>query len=179
MPLYRRPDSPFWWLRLQVKGRRLHRSTGEKDRGRAEAVAERIRREARDRAAGLPARTTVDDALGLYWRAVEGRASARTIEYMLARWVALLGPGTALEAVSNALIAEACARLRGRSAAHGGALSAASVNRHLTVLRAGLRHAHLVHDAALPAINWRAHFQRESPPRDTWLTPEDARRLIA
>lgn len=36
MPLYRQPKSPYWWLRLQIAGTKIRRSTGTADRGEAE-----------------------------------------------------------------------------------------------------------------------------------------------
>jgi superfamily I DNA and/or RNA helicase len=36
MPLYKRPGSPFWWISLRHRGRRLRRSTETSDRATAQ-----------------------------------------------------------------------------------------------------------------------------------------------
>src|SRR5437868_6906680 len=68
--LYRRPNSPFWWLRCTVETAtgttRIRESTGETDRGAALKEAERLYREAAKGTpteVGLPiTRKTVRDA---------------------------------------------------------------------------------------------------------------------
>jgi integrase len=43
MPLYHRPGSPHWWVRISIAGEKTRRSTGTADRGAAEEFEQRER----------------------------------------------------------------------------------------------------------------------------------------
>ena len=43
MPLYRRPGSPHWWVRIEIAGRKTRRTTGTADRAEAEEFEHRER----------------------------------------------------------------------------------------------------------------------------------------
>jgi integrase len=44
--LYKRPGTPFWWVRFRIRGREVRRSTGTQDRARAEQYEKKLRDDA-------------------------------------------------------------------------------------------------------------------------------------
>lgn len=174
MAVRRRKGSPYWWYDFTVAGRRLRGSTQTDDRATAEIIAAKRRADALlAEVSGRRQRITLDQAFGRYWlEHAQYLASGLTLRYQIGNLRQLLGKDLPLDGLANATIAEAVSRLRGR-------MSASSVNRHLTLLRAIVNRARDAWDYETPAINWRTHWLKEPPPRDRWASHDEADRLIA
>ena len=72
--VYRRPDSPFWWASfVDESGKRVRRSTGQKDRPEAIVVLATWRLDTASGEAGDAAQHTFDELMVAYLLATEGR----------------------------------------------------------------------------------------------------------
>lgn len=163
MPLYRRPGSPFWWVRI---GRSYRRSTGTTDRKRAEQV-EQAAQERLWRAAKLGDRGAVS------WREVTERwlkdsARPRERDREFLEWLSFLNE----EAVSSVADPDALEALRERAGAAGWAPS--TIDRMMTTVRAVLR----------SCVRWRylegapyVPMYRPEAPEPRWLTRSEFTRL--
>ncbi|NOU45169.1 MAG: hypothetical protein HOO87_16740 [Methyloglobulus sp.] len=45
MSLYKRKDSPYWWIKLEINGRRIQKSTGTTDENLAKEYQAKIEHE--------------------------------------------------------------------------------------------------------------------------------------
>lgn len=163
MPLYRRPGSAFWWVRV---GRSYRRSTGTDERAKAEEV-ERVTQERLWRARRLQDRGAVS------WREVTERwlkdsARPRRRDRQFLEW---LKPVLDNEAVSS-IDPDAIEALRKRAADSGWA--PATIDRLMTTVRAVLRRC----------VAWRyleaaphIPMYRPATPEPRWLTPVEFERL--
>ena len=86
MPIYRRKNSPYWWVRLSVRGQKIRRSTGTTDREEAQAFEARLKAESLE---DLPIRRA-----GYTWdqaalRFVEDHQQKRSLDtdLTLMRWL--------------------------------------------------------------------------------------------
>jgi hypothetical protein len=67
MSLYRRANSPYWWIRFQLDGREVRASTGTED----SEQAEELERHARDSVWRQAVCSRLEHALGAaFWRAI-------------------------------------------------------------------------------------------------------------
>lgn len=173
MGLYRRPDSPQYWLSVTLDGRRFREPCGTADRAEALRVLKRRRAElARLYTPGRKPELTLNDALVRYWREhAERLASADDIARMGETLIAGLGGGALLSAIVVGDVATYVARRRAK-------VSDGSVNRELTLLRAVLRMAALRWGVAVAQIDWRRQFLVEPAPRQRTLTAEEEERLL-
>lgn len=164
MPLYRRPRSPFWWVRL---GRKVRRSTGTADRAQAQeferVLAERLwRRDKLGDRSALPWNKATDR-----WLTDSKRARKRDREF-----IAFLKPKIGEEMVSAIADADVIERLRQIGLAEGWAHS--TVDRMMrtvrAILRACVRWRHLEVVPHIPMYG-----EAESEPR--FLSHAEFRRL--
>lgn len=173
MSLYHRPDSPFWQYDVTVKGRRFRGSTEEVSREAARLVEANKRRQHAAELAVGDRRLTLNAAAARYWAEhAHDLPSAATIDLWIRTLLDGLGKDTPLEALTDDQVATYVAKRRAT-------VANATVNRELATLRAIARMARDRWNAPAPALNWRAHWQREAAPRARYLTTEEAARLLA
>jgi integrase len=167
--LYKPKASPYWHYDFRIAGRRFHGSTHTKSKALARKVEQAVRDAAVD-----PTRTkpdiTIDEAFGLYWTEHGQHCrSAKDIQGKLARLLAGLGGNTLIGDLTDDDLARYVSRRRA-------AVSDASVNRELTILRAVCRR--LQRRYRTPGIEWRDHRLEETGGREPTFTEEDEARLL-
>jgi integrase len=177
MRIYSREGSPFLWFSATVNGRRLRRSTGETTRRAAELAAHRIIAGATQRAEPAGDGWKLREIIGVYWqdkgRHLRGEDAAfRYFE----RFMAILGKDTPILSVDERMLVAFAAKLRGQGARP---ISAVTVNRHFSMLRAAMRYANRVYKAQIPAIDWPLIRVRENEPRIRYASAPDLARLLA
>jgi integrase len=166
MPLYRRPRSPFWWVRI---GRKTRQSTGTTDRKQAQEF-ERVLQQRLWRRDKLGDRSSISWAeVTKRWLADSKRPRKRDKE--LLRWLA-----PKLDAYSVSDVAHPDALEEIRKLAHVAGWSHSTIDRLMRTVRAVLRKCvvwrYLEHAPPVPMYG-----EEESEPR--WLTPEEFRALVA
>lgn len=182
---FRRPRSPYWHYDFIVHGDRFHGSTRTEDREIAEAIVAKIRADAvLQKALGQKPRLDLEGAFTRYW--VE---DARALPSANDIWRGLINLGkignVALHDINDAVVSAFVSKRRGakvilRNGKPGDKLvSAATVNREVDLLKAVLNVAARRWGVEIGTVDWRAHRLREAAPRDRYLTPEEADRLMA
>lgn len=174
MPLYRRPNSPFWWSKLYVNGKPHYFSTRQRNKSAAlsfeRAEAERLEKQAKRE--GHYSLATMSAA----W--VESKEAARTRDLTIKRFRSSLtvhilpffGADRDVRTVGPADL-EAFRTLRSKQAA------APTVGQDLTVLRQVLRFCAEVHGLMLTAPTVR-NPRRRYEPKWRLLTPDELARLL-
>jgi len=169
MSLYKRGDSPFWWVRFSHNGRRIQKSAGTAERALAEQYEARLKRQLweQDRL-GVKPRRSWREAVVQYLRETRHKAThAEDIAKLryLDRYLGEL----ALDDVSREVI-DKIARVKVKEA------SEATANRYLALIRAVLRRA---------ALEWewierlpRVRLFPERKRRVRYLTPDQERALL-
>ena len=170
MSLYKRKDSPHWWVKIAHGGGCVQRSTGTPDRKKAREYHDKLKASLWDQAKlGVRPGHTWNEAVVRYLAETKRKSSMGNLQVNL-RWLHPHLDGLALERVDRTKVDE----LRQRKLAEG--VSPTTVNRQLEVVRAILRKA---------ANDWewldRAPLVRmlaEPKRRIRWLTREQAETLI-
>lgn len=137
MSLYRRKDSPYWWVKfppIRGESKALSRSTGTADRRKAQQVHDRIaaKRWEQDRL-GVKPRHTWDEAAVRWLLETKHKATHRDDKAKL-RWLDPYLGGKALDDIDRTLV-DRIKFDRERVA------SAATANRYLALIRAILKRA--------------------------------------
>lgn len=176
MAIYRRPDSPTWWMSLQVNGQRVRLNTMVEDRQLAEEFLCAWKTEiARTRWLGAPAPDgdhTVAELIAYYIKTATSRKSVVSqqrdrliLAKFATRWGTLL-----LRDLTTLLIEEYVAERLAQ-------VSFATVSKELGILKAAFR----------CAIRWgwasRSPFlgvalNQEGTPRTRWLSDDEETRLL-
>lgn len=166
MSLYKRPDSPFWWVKL---GRKTRRSTGTTDRAEAEEFAKTLRdRKWRIEKLGDRGAISFDEAAGR-WLTSTGRPKRRDRE--LLEW---LSPHIGNDAVRDVADASVLEEIRALGLDAG--WSHSTIDRLMgtvsAVLRDCLKRGELERTPAIPMYR---------PPKGEprWLTPDEFERLCS
>jgi integrase len=134
MPLYRHPESPYWWVRFSVGGIKIRRSSGTTDRDAANEFEARLRADLwRQVKLGERPRYTWAEAVERWHRECDTRERDRERERL--KWFAPYLDDVALADISRDLIE----KLRAVRAAES---SASTANRYMALLRNVLRKAH-------------------------------------
>lgn len=172
MSLYRRKDSPNWWVKLSVPGggAPIQRSTGIADRKKAQQLHDRLKAELWDQLnLGIKPRYTWNEAVVRYVSECQGKKSLEK-DKMHLRWIDPHWNGTALADINRTRV-DALADARAAAGA-----SNATVNRTLALIKALLRKA---------ANEWEwidrvpyIRLRKESSRRIRFLTQSDAGRLL-
>ena len=188
--LYRRPESPAWWVAFTSGGHRLRRSLRTDDRPTAERLAAALY------AAALTGATTgrrpaisLDHALSRYV-AEHARylPSAQTIAHQGKALIRLVGKATPLGSIDDAAVSAFVARRRGERASRGHGprharhmerrISNSTVNREVAMLRAVMERARKLWKLDVAEVNWKLHRLQEADHRTRYLTAEEADRLL-
>jgi integrase len=175
--IYRRPDSPTWWMSRQVNGQRVRLNTMVENRQLAEEFFSAWKTEiARTRWLGAPAPDvdhTVADLIAQYVKTATNRKSMGSQQrdrLILAKFVIRWG-NLLLRDLTTLLIEEYVAERLAQ-------VSFATVSKELGILKAAFR----------CAVRWgwasRSPFigialNQEGTPRTRWLSDDEEMRLIA
>ena len=137
MPLYRRKDSPFWWIKLAAirgESRPLQQSTGTSDKRQAQQVHDRVAaaRWEQDRL-GVRVRRTWEEAV-LRWLLESKQKATHEDDKAKLRWLDSHLGGKHLDEIDRTLI-DQVKFAREKIASPG------TTNRYLALVRAILRRA--------------------------------------
>lgn len=171
MSLFKRQDSPYWWVKLAHKGRRLQQSTGTSDKAKAREYHDKLKASLWDQERlGVKPSRTWNEAVVRYLAETSHKASQFADKAHL-RWVDRFLGGVALGKIDRELLD----RIHSARLAEGAANS--TVNRTMEVIRAVMRRA---------ANEWdwldrvpRIRMLPEPTRRVRWITRDEADRLIA
>ncbi len=170
MSLYKRKDSPNWWVKITHGGGCLQHSTGTSDRKQAQAYHDKLKASLWEQEKlGARPKFSWNDAVVRYLAETTYKASTADDKSQL-RWLDRYLNGVKLEDIDRELLD----RITQERKAEG--VSNATVNRMLEVIRAILRKA---------ANEWswlsKAPVMRmlsEPTRRVRWITREEAERLL-
>jgi integrase len=170
MSLFKRQDSPYWWVKLNHNGRRVQQSTGATDEKRAREYHDKLKASLWDEERlGVKPSHSWNEAVVRYLAEMSHKASASDDKAHL-RWVDRFLGGVELKTINRDVLD----RIHAARVADGVANS--TVNRTMEVVRAVLRRA---------ANEWewldrvpRVRMLPEPNRRVRWLTREEADRLI-
>jgi integrase len=171
MSLYKRKDSPHWWVKLSHNGRRIQRSTGTSDKAKAQEYHDKLKASLWDQERlGVKPRYTWNEAVVRYLAEKSHKASKSDDKTHL-RWVDRFLNGLTLDRINRDLLDRIMAARR------AGDVSNATVNRTMEVVRGVLRMA---------AFEWewldrvpKVRMLPEPKRRIRWITRDEADRLIA
>lgn len=171
MSLYRRTDSPTWWVNITHKGKRLQQSSGTSDRAKAQEYHDKLKASLWEQERlGVKPRYLWRDAVVRYLRETTYKASHDSDIGRL-RWADGLLRDKALVDINRDLLEKVIA-----AKLHTGVMPA-SVNRVLQLIRAILRKAANEWEWLDRVPSFR--FLKEPSRRVRFLTQGQAERLIA
>ena len=173
MSLYRRKDSPYWWIKLPpIRGDRgpLQASTGTNDRRKAQYLHDKIKAERweQDRLGVKPRRTWQEAVLKFLGETSHKRTHAR--DKSILAWLDPILGGKYLDQIDRNLIDEIKAE-RARLA------STSTANRYLALIRTVLRKA--CHEWEWIDRTPKISLYREKEGRNRSLTHEELGRLLS
>lgn len=171
MSLYKRKDSPFWWVKLTVRGRRVSQSSGTANKRQAQEFHDKRKAELWEQERlGVKPRRIWDEAVLRYLNEEVNKKSVGDDKLHL-RWLQPRLEGVDLAQITRDVVDG----LRQESQNTG--VSNATTNRRVQVLRAILRRAHLEWEwlDRLP----RFRLLKEPQGRVRYLTRGEAARLLA
>lgn len=171
MSLFKRNDSPYWWVKLVHNGRRVQHSTGTTDPAKAREYHDKLKASLWDQERlGIKPKRNWNEAVVRYLAETSHKVSQSDDRTHL-RWVDRFLNGASLERIDRELLD------RIMSARKAGGVANSTVNRTMEVVRAVLRRA---------AYDWewldkapRVRMLPEPKRRIRWLTREEAERLLA
>jgi integrase len=171
MSLYKRNDSPYWWIKLSHNGRRIQRSTGTSDKAKAREYHDKLKASLWDqeRLGIKPSHSWKEAAVR--WLRESTHKATQDLDMMHLRWLDRFLGGLMLADINRDVID----RITQARLADG--VSNASVNRLLQCVRVILRRA--VHEWEWLDKVPKIRFLREPARRVRWLTREQAERLLA
>ena len=170
MSLFKRQDSPYWWVKLNHKGRRLQQSTGTPDKAKAREYHDKLKASLWDQERlGIKPSRTWNEAVVRYLAETTHKASQFADKAHL-RWLDKYLGGLALGAINRDVLDRAFSARQAEGVANS------TVNRTMEIARAVLRRA---------ANEWewldrvpRVRMLPEPKRRVRWLTRDEADRLI-
>jgi len=171
MSLYKRKDSPCWWIKLSVNGHRIQRSTGTTDKQKAQEYHDKLKAQLWDETRlGIKPEYRWNEAVVRWLKETEHKVSQVDDKTHL-RWLHPYLDGKKLTDINRETMETI---LEARKA--GGA-SNCTVNRTLEVVRAILRKA--VYEWEWLDKVPKVRMLPEPKRRIRWLTQEEAQRLIS
>ena len=171
MSLFKRSDSPYWWVKISHKSGRLQQSTGTADKAKAREYHDKLKASLWDQARlGVKPSFTWNEAV-VRWIAETTHKASQRDDKMHLRWLDKYLSGARLQQINR----DKLDRITAIRVAEG--VANATVNRTLEVIRAILR-------KAVYEWDWldkcpRVRLLREPTRRIRWITREEAARLIA
>jgi integrase len=172
MPLYRQAKSPYWWIRIQVAGTKVRRSTGTNDREAAEEFEQRERERLwRLHKLGDRGATPFKDAADRYLNETPKRSKSK--DRFIVAW--FCGQPELKDAPLSDIDSDVIEVLRALLAREG--RSPATVDRHMAVLRAILTKCVTEWGYLDAAPKVRMHNAKPAEPR--WLTRAQFAKLEA
>ncbi len=171
MPIFKRKDSPNWWLKICVSGHRVQKSTGTTDKQKAQEYHDKLKAQLWDEIRlGIKPEHTWNEAVVRWLKETSHKASQQD-DVLHLRWIDKYFSNFKL----NQITRDELEKILEARKAEG--VSNSTVNRMLEVVRAILRRA---------ANDWewidRAPKVRMLPKaqrRVRWLKPKEARALLA
>jgi len=171
MSLYKRKDSPYWWVKLSFSGTAVQRSTGTSDRRKAKELHDRWAAQMWDEVKlGRKPRRSWDEAV-VQWLKESTHRKSRDTDLFHLRWLQSHLEGLELESIDRVKVESLIAA----GLAEG--VSNATVNRRVQILRTVLRKA---------ATDWewldklpKFRFLKEPKGRVRFLTQDEESRLMA
>ncbi|MDD2768844.1 MAG: tyrosine-type recombinase/integrase [Methylococcus sp.] len=170
MSLYKRKDSPHWWIKLQVNGRRLQESTGTADRKRAQELHDKLKAELWEQSRlGVKPGYSWQQAVLRYISETEHLARHHDNLARL-RWLDTYLGHLKLHEITRDLVDEIAATRKAEG------VSNMTVNGYLAVLRAVLR-------KAVEEWEWldrmpKVRMLPEPKQRIRFLTKDEAKKLL-
>lgn len=188
MTVYKPKASPYYHFDYQYRGVRYHGSTNCKSKRDAERFERDHRTEVATGKKGKPS-VTLDEGIGIYWDA-KGKfdRNAKVTEYQLGNVLRLIGPKTLLQDIGDIEVARMVALRRiepsfpNRRIKRGEvrpAVSAATVNREMELLRRAHRFLAKKYKIADDPIEWGSHLLKEPKERVREASPEEEAALFA
>lgn len=171
MSLYRRKDSPTWWVDISHKGKRIQRSSGTSDKAKAAEYHDKLKATLWEQERlGVRPSFFWQDAVVRYLNETTHKATHATDKAHL-RWLDTFVRGCTLTEISRDLLEKViAAKLKT-------GVKPATVNRVLEVVRAILRKAANEWEWLDRVPSFR--FLKEPTRRVRFLTREEAERLLA
>lgn len=171
MSLFKRKDSPYWWIKISCSGRPLQQSTGTSDRAKAQEYHDKLKSSLWDQARlGVKPSYTWNDAVVRFLTETSHKASQVSDKIHL-RWLDKFLNGVELSSIKRDLLDKIMA------ARIADGVTSSSVNRVMEVVRAILRKAANEWEWLDRAPSFR--MLPEPTRRIRFLTQNEAERLIA
>jgi integrase len=170
MSLFKRKDSPNWWVKISHNGRTVQKTTGTADEAKALEYHDKLKASLWDQERlGVRPRYSWQEAVIRYLAETRSKASTDTDKIHL-RWLDRYLSGLMLDEISRDVIEKVMAKRIADKVANS------TVNRTMEVVRAVLRKA---------AFDWewlervpRVRMLSEPKRRIRWITKDEAERLI-
>ena len=170
MSLFKRKDSPYWWVKLAHNGRRLQRSTGTSDKAKAREYHDKLKASLWDQERlGIKPGRTWNEAVVRYLAETTYKASQSDDKVQL-RWADKFLNGVELGSINRNLMD------RIMTARQAGGVANSTVNRTMEVIRAVLRRA--THEWEWLDKAPRVRMLPEPKRRVRWITRDQADRLM-
>lgn len=171
MSLYKRKDSPYWWIKIEQNGRSISRSTGTDDRKKAQEYHDKLKAAFWEQEKlGAKPKFKWEDAV-LRWIQETKHKATQHDDLAHLRWVDIYLRNKSLETITRDDI-DVITKNRTLEGATN-----ATANRTLAVIRAILRKA--THDWEWIDRHPKIKLLPEPKRRVRWLTHEEAVRLIS
>jgi len=170
MSLFKRKDSPYWWVKITHNGRPVQQSTGTTDKAKAQEYHDKLKATLWDQERlGVKPRYSWKDAVIRYLAETSGKATQETDKTHL-RWLDRYLNDLMLDEINRDLLEKVMAKRIADKVANS------TVNRTMEIVRAVLRKA---------AFDWewldrvpKVRMLPEPKRRIRWITKDEAERLI-
>lgn len=170
MSLFKRKDSPYWWIKITHNGRPVQKSTGTDDKAKAQEYHDKLKASLWDQERlGIKPRHSWKDAVVRYLAETSGKTTQITDKTHL-RWLDKHLADLMLDEINRDLLEQIMAKRIAEKVANS------TVNRTMEIVRAVLRKA---------AFDWewldrvpKVRMLPEPKRRIRWITKDEAERLI-
>lgn len=170
MPLYKRKDSPYWWIKIELNGRSISKSTGTDDRKKAQEYHDKLKASLwQQEKIGAKPSYRWEDAV-IRWINETKHKATQHDDLCHLRWCDIYLRGRELSGITREDI-DVITRNRVSEGA-----SNATTNRTLAVIRSILRRAN--HDWEWTDRYPKIKLLPEPKKRIRWLTQAEAERLL-
>ena len=170
MSLFKRKDSPNWWVKIPHNGRRIQQSTGTLDKAKAREYHDKLKASLWDQERlGIKPGRTWNEAVVRYLAETTYKASQSDDKVQL-RWADKFLNGVELGSINRNLLD------RIMTARQAGGVANSTVNRTMEVIRAVLRRA--THEWEWLDKAPRVRMLPEPKRRVRWITRDQADRLM-